>query len=96
MIKHCNTCGTYWVVNDINECCPECGEQKDFIKYKNEQEIVDKLNAIYKQNHKKEPRFYVFNAETKETLFVGSQSACEKYIKKHETVWTELFLMECK
>lgn len=106
MIKQCNTCGTYWVVKDINECCPNCKEQKNFIKYRNEQEIVNKLNAyeyvvnkldaMYEQNHKKEPHFYVFSVETKEILFIGEKEECKKYIKKHETIWNELVLMEAK
>ena len=36
----------------------------------------------------------VVNLETKEDLFVGSREDCEKYIKKHETMWKELKIKE--
>lgn len=94
MIKRCGKCGYWWTDNDgVTNVCQECGSNS-IVCFYDEEELVDELNNVGKPM--KNDVFVVINAETNGAIFMGNKKQCERFIKKHETIWEEMTLEEIK
>lgn len=96
MIKRCKKCGYWWTdKGGVTNVCQECGERHKIDRFYDEEELVNELNKVGKPK-KIDPQFVVINSETNGTIFMGNKKECEQFIKKHETIWEEMAIMEVK